>query len=367
MIEPNDIILHLQSFLPAFTNLFSNILTATATVSGTTVTVISIAHGLSVSETITVGGGEFENAISAVVDNGDGTLRFTTSEDHDLTAPKNFGDEKNLTLDGIGSPWDGSHKIVMIPNRRTFEIEFPVGETVPPSIATAILVEDRAAGIIGLQIVATVLDVDTFTFIVSGVPNFPTGIIRNLSVIFSIRIAGAENIERAEAFYTAQTSGDAWLFLIMTDAFASKDRDSLNDGVATFTKQNIGKQTILQNFSVVVFLATDAGDPAGQVAQNKFYGEIFRALVSTMYGFFFDDPDTAEKYVTVTDGHGPGIETTAYTTHVYDWQIPTVITFENGFLLEPDVAFRDIVSTWFNNSDEEAVMDLNIDLDDEPL
>lgn len=367
MIEPNDIVLHLQSYLPAFSTLFSNQLTATATVSGATVTVASVAHGLSVGNTFVAAGGNFENAIASVVDNGDGTLRFETTDEHDLTEAKLFNDPTTLVLDGIGAPWDGAHVITAIPNRQFFEIAFPVGETVPPSIVSAVLVEDRAAGIIGLQTVDTVPDDDTFTFEVANVPDFPTGAIQNLTITSTVRIAGAENIERAERFYTGQATNVAWLFVIMTDADVSKDRNSLNDGVATYTAQNFGKQTILQNFSLVAVLPTDDGDQAGQLAANKFYGEIYRALVSTMYGFAFNDIDTAIRYKAVTNGHGPGRHTTAYSMHVYDWQVPTVISFENGFLLEPDVAFRDITSTWFNNSDEEAEMDLNIDLDDEPL
>ena len=53
--------------------------------------------------------------------------------------------------------------------------------------------------------------------------------------------------------------------------------------------------------------------------------------------------------------------------HVYDWQAPSLLTLENGFLLEPHVAFRDIVSEWFIDGDGEANLQLGINLDDEPL
>lgn len=367
MIEPDDITLHLQRYLPVFTDMFSDTITATATVSGTTVTVTSVAHGLVVTNKITVGGGDFDNSIAGVVDNGDGTVRFTTDFEHDLTEPKNVNDPTTLTLSGIGSPWDGVHTIDSIPNRMTFEIEFPTGVTVLPDISTANLVEDRAAGIIGFQEVATVPDADTFTFDVANVPDFPTGAVQSIKIAKNIRIAAAENINRADDFYTAQSTDDAWLFVIMQDVEVSKDRHTLNDGVATYTNQNLGKQTILQNFSTAVILGVDA-DASGSSAMNKFYGEIYRALVSALYGFFFDDTDTATRYVTVATGHGPAtVQNTSYSMHAYDWQIPSVISYDNGFLLQPDVAFRDIVSAWANNSDDEAIMNLGVDLDDEPL
>lgn len=366
MIKPTDIVTHLQEFLPAFTDLFSSKITATATVSGNTVTVTSVAHGFLVGERLVIGGGNFTNDLASVVDNGDGTLRFETTDEHDLTEPKAVNDPTQLVLDGIGSPWDGAHTITSIPNRKHFEIAFPVGETVPPVIATGVLVEDRAAGIIGAQTVATVPDADTFTFIASNVPIFPTGTVQNLTVVGSIRIGGAADIFRAEAMYTKQAPNEAWLFVIMNDADVSKDRNTLNDGVATYTSQNFGKQTILQDFTTVVFLPTE-NDTTGFDAQSLAFDEIYRALVSALLGHFFPDSDTAERYVTVSNGHAPGRYNSAYYLHVYDWQSPTVITFDNGFLLEPDVAFRDIMSVWDNNSDEEAQLDLNIDLDEETL
>ena len=366
MITPNDITLHLQNYLPAFTDIFSEQITATATASGNTVTVTSTAHGHSVGNTITVGGGTFENAIAAVVDNGDGTLSFETTDDHDLTEPKAKNDPTTLTLDGIGAPWDGTHTIFLIPNRKTFEIEFPDGETVPPVITSAVLVENRAAGIVGLQTVATVPDVNTFTFVTTNIPTLPTGGIQDLSISTGLRVTGAESIERAEEYYTGQGANKAFLFVIMNDGFASKDRHTLNDAVATYTSQNYGRQTIIQAFSLVVFYPTD-NDAAGATAQNLFYGDILRALTSTVLGFFFPDPDTRQIYRTVFEDHGGGAFRKAYAYHGYNWQIPTVISFENGFLLEPDVAFRDIVSTWLNNSSEGAPMELNVDLDTEPV
>jgi len=367
MIDPTEIRSHLRTFLPAFTDLFSNKITgATATTSGTTVTVTATAHGLSVGNKIVVGGGTFENGIASVVDNGDGTVRFETDDDHDVTEAKERNDPKTITLDGIGSPWDGEQTIVSIPNRKHFEIKFPLGETVPPDISTAVLVEDRS-GFVGVHVIATVPTVDTFTFEITAFPSMPTGTVVGLEIITGTRIYGAANIERAQELYTKRVPDDeAALFIIMMDVDVSKDRHSLNDSTATFTKANTQKQFLLQNFATVVFLPTE-DTTSGFKQSARCYDEIYRALVSVMFGFFFTDPDTSTKYLTVNNGHGPGVYNTAYYTHVYEWQTPSVITSDNGFLLEPSVAFRDILSTWDNDSDPLTPMTLNIDLDDEPL
>lgn len=368
MITPNDIVTHLQTYLPVFTDLFGDKLTASATVSSSTVTVTSAAHGLTVGQSIIVSGGQFSNSIASVTDNGDGTLRFTTDYDHDLTEPKAVNDYTTLTLAGLAPPWNGEHTIVAIPNRRTFEISYPSGEDTPPSIASANLIENRAAGLISTYQIATVPDANTFTFEVSGIPSLPTGAIVNIQVQSGAYIFGAESADRAEAIYAQYAQGLArpMLFVIMSDADVSKDRHTLNDSVSSVTGQNLGKQIIMQNFSTLVIYPT-GDETSGFNAQNLFYGDVYRALASTLFGFFFNDPDTSTKYRCVNDGHGPGDLRQAYAIHVYDWQVPSVVSFENGFLLQPDVAFRDIVSDWFNNSDDEALMELGVNIDDEPL
>jgi len=235
-----------------------------------------------------------------------------------------------------------------------------------PSLTGAYLLESRTAGVVGVQTVATLPSATSFTFDVSGVPSLPTGAIENIKIITGIRVYGAADIERAQAAYTKLAAGKAALFVIMSDADISKDRHTLNDGIAAFARSNIGKQIILQNFSTTVFLPTE-NQLAGHTAQNQAYGEVYRALASVLYGFEFDDPDTKQPYVCVNNGHGPGIYNSAYYTHVYDWQVPSVVTFENGYNLSPDVAWRDIVSSWALNSDDAAQLALNIDLDIEPI
>ena len=101
MISPNDIVNHMRSYLPAFTDKFSVTLTGTATSDGSTVTVSSTAHGLTVGKKVVISSGKFENSIASAVDNGDGTVRFTTNFDHDLTAPQQALDSTTLDIDGF--------------------------------------------------------------------------------------------------------------------------------------------------------------------------------------------------------------------------------------------------------------------------
>lgn len=371
MLTPLDILTHLQTYLPALTTLFSDSISgATATVAGNVVTVATpSAHGLSPGTKVAFAAGQFQNPVTATFLNPDDTVRFTVGSDHDLTQPKFFDDPDELVLSGVGAPWDGTHKIVAVPNRRTFEVALPTGETTAPAPA-GLLVEDRPAGITGLQTVATVPTSTTFTVDLSGVPDPPAGTVQSISVVTQIRVAGAEDAERAAQIYARSSASDAnarpWLFLMMTGTDASKDRETFSDAIAGFTVQDLRKQTLLQNFATIAILPT-ADDKTGFTAMSQAHSEIFRALASALYSFRFEDPDTSIRYVTVSNGHGPGTYDTSRYTHVYDWQVPTVVTYANGFDRQADVAFRDITQTLGLNSDEAAQLVANIDLDDEPL
>ena len=365
-LTPNEVVFHLQKFLPSVSSRFSTSIGGTATALGLVVTVSSIAHGLIVSSQIVVTGGVFSNLLVSVVDNSDGTVRFETDQEHDLTEPKQFADPTQLTLSGFGNVWDGAHDIVAIPNRKFFEIAFAVGETVPPALGTGILDESRSAGILGNQTIDTVPDVDTFTFTVTGVPSLPTGVIQGFGAVSQMRIFGAANFERATDLYNKQVKNEYALFVIMNDVVVSKDRETSNDAIGAFTTQNFLKQTTLNNFSTVIFIPTK-DDIAGNDAQQAAYDEIYKALLRVLYGFQFEDADNALTYVTVSVGHGAGEYNTAYYVHVYDWQRPDVISVDQGFNLDPDVAFRDIDATFNNFGDEEAPLSVGINLDDEPI
>ena len=369
MIAPTDVVNHLRQYLPAVTNRFSDEITATATVSGSVMTVNATAHGLQTTDSVFVTTQGFNNAITAVDFTANGLTTFTVGQDHDLTEPRLALDPTTLTLAGMGSPWDGDHTIVNVANRRNFTILSPASASVAPDITNAQLVESRRANILGQQPVATVISDDVFTITVpAGIPGLPSGNINQVSIITGVRVLGAADAARADQLYTQFPSQKPYLFVVMGETVASKDERTLNDSVGSFTSQNTQKQTIMQNFSVLCYLPTAEDDTSGFTASTLAYRAIFTELLSVLYGFSFDDPITAIQYTTVSNGHGPGgIFNSSYYVHVYDWQLPSVITFEDGFSLTPDVAFRDINMSWLLNNDSEATLGGSINLDEEPL
>jgi hypothetical protein len=363
-VTPGDILTHIKTYLPVVSTDFSTSLAATATAAGSVVTFVAAGHGLAVGASIGIAGGEFENALLSYVDNEDGTARFGTTDEHDLTQAKDIDDPTTLTLSGFGNLWDGDHTIRSIPNRMFFEIDIPTGAPNPPGLAGAVLLEDRSAGLIGVHTIASVPDVNSFTVDFPGVPPFPTGVVTSTKVVSGYRIYAAANIDRAEKVYTKLATDSLVLFLIMDDAEISKDRHAINDAISADTSQNYGRQLILQNFSVVVFFPTASGDLSGGIAQSMAYGQTYRELYSVLYGKRITDPETPIKYLTVNNGHGPGQYTSAYYSHVYAWQLPTILTFEDSVNIQQDVAFRD-ANLSFNQGGQ--LLDATIDLDKEQL
>lgn len=364
MITPDTIVKHLKTYLPIFTDLFTVKLTITAaTISaGNILNVTSSGHGMSAGDVFVLAVGTARNPLTSAVLVDDDYVKFTTVYDHDLTKPNLTLDDQTLTLAGFGSVWDGEHTIIDVPNRRNFTVALPSGETSAPSVdESQYLVESITPSV---YTVATVPDVNTFTAILSNIPDLAIGTVDNLSIISGFRIAAAANFNRAVDIYAEQATGEPYLFVIMTDADVSKDRHTLNDAVAGFTNQDANLLRILQSFSTTVFIPTTE-DLSGADAQDLAYSTLFTALNSALFGYPFNT--SIIKYRTVLSGHGPGEYNTAYYVHVYDWQTPFVINYEDGFLQTPDVAFRDIEQTLKLFGDSGTEMIANINLDDDPL
>lgn len=363
-ITPTKIVQHLKQYLPLFTSVFTEQLTISAASMGAfnILTITSADHGKVPGQYIVMTEGTSRNPLSDAVLN-DGTVIFTTGFEHDQTRPKLPGDKQTLILDGFGNAWDDEHEIIDIPNRWQFVINLPPGETLAPVLGGGEYLVDNIP--LGAHPIDTVIDDDNFTVDLSYAPDQPTGTIDNLSTIGGFRIAAAADFERAKAAYSKHATGKPYLFVIMTDADVNKDRHTLNDGVAGFTRQDEWLLKILQNFSTTVFIPTTE-DISGSNAQDLAYGAITRALISALFGAVLDD-DSIIKYVAVPSGHGPGEYNSAYYAHVWDWQAPTAIHYEDGFLIQATAAFRDIQQTLDILNDDQAQMSSQIDLDDEPM
>jgi len=366
MITPSDIVRQLKTYLPLFTDRFTELLTVSSAAvdASNIVTVTTPTHGKIIGQSVIISAGTTRNLLSASILAGTTHVTFTTKYDHDLITPSLPFDDQTLVLDGFDSVWDDTFDIVDVPNRRNFTVILPDGEVAAPAVDETQYLIDTRTGLAGVQVIATVPSAGTFTINLSDAPALPPGPIDGLEIVSGFRISAAADFKRAQAVYTEHASEDDYLFVIMTDSDISKDRHTLNDGVAGMNRQDMNLIRMLRNFSTVVFMHTGA-DLSGANAQDAAYSTIYAALLSTLFGY--EQPGQVIKYGAVPSGDGPAEYNTAYYAHTYDWQIPGSITYEDGFLQQPDVAFRDIAQTLKLFNDSEAEMTVNINLDEEPL
>lgn len=346
MIIPSQIISHIQRNIWRFTDAFSVELTVNSqsVIDARTIQIVTdSAHGLAAGKSIICKNGLIENAITAVDAVGD-NLEFTTAYIHDLTNTDGPLDEVNLLLSGFtDSSLNDSFNIQTITAENKFQIINPLAG-LPTLTGSELLLENRPLGVTGLFEIVSVIDAVTFNVeIPDYFPDIPLTGVREIEVVKGFRVAGVESPERADQIYTEQNASDMWLFLVMGDTEASKDRHTLSDAVMDSTYQDDMRQKFLQNFDTHVYIPTST-ELSGIKAQELAYGEIFNSILYTMFGTLFEDENSRQNLLTVSQGHGPGLYNTAYYTHIYSWQQPTQITFDVGIQgkVFEDVAFREL-------------------------
>ncbi|MCP4489030.1 MAG: hypothetical protein GY820_17210 [Gammaproteobacteria bacterium] len=373
MIQPSDIVTQLQTYLPRVTDLFNNTIDATSATIGASniMTVVTpSAHGLSVGSTLTVRSGLIEVSIVDFILGSDDTILFECSTDHDLTEPKRVNDLTEIELDGFtDSSWNGTFEIDRVPNRLNFSINVPDGASAPVLNGNEVLRIERTVSVFGIRSVATVPDTTTLTVdLGTDVPDMTGLSLYNLSIVTGVRISAVATIERATDIYTKNANNELWCFVIMTDVDVSKDRHSISDAFLTATSQNEMRLRLMQNFSLLVFIPT-SDNLAGENAQELAYGDVYRSLLSVLYGYGgFTKSEDQSNFIVVNTGHGREEYNKAYYIHVYDWQLAVDINSSNGFNFFESVAFRNIGGTLpINTLDNEEQLTLTINLDDEPL
>jgi len=362
--SPSAILDHLMEYIPRLSDRFSNnALVSAAIIAGTpqTLRVTDNLHGLSAGGEVVLIGGKTNNpitAVSLIVDPiGGDVLRFTTNKDHNLTLNYTL----TVDLSGFTNPiFNGTFTVISVPSRNLFEIS---GSTLPVLNGNEVLVEEWEVGINGLFFIDSIVDVNTYDILLTGKPEFEpqTVPILKRSSIFKMSIA--IDAERARSLYTPQPNDKSvlWLFVIMGDASASKDRKVLSDANQTNTAGQGDRTLMINTFSVLVFFPTST-ETAGALASDLAWNEIYKVLLAVGAGIKFDDFGTSPYRTSLID-HGTAIYTNAFYAHAYTFEYCYQVTQEEQFLTQfiESVPFRDNAIS--SNEEDEGS---NIDLDEEP-
>jgi len=331
---------HLMKYLPRLTSRFSDNAAVSAEIVAGDPQVLRItdnSHGLDVDDQIILVDGLIDNVITNVVDNNDGSFRFTTAEEHDLT--QDYTTE--IELAGFtDSQFNGKFPLLAVPSRNLFEIELP---SLPALTGDPVLREDREIGINGNFKITTIIDTDIYEIELTGKPFFTPQTIPILIRAKDFNIDIVANAERATDKYQTDGAGKNWIFIIMGVSNISKDQDITSDAIQQNGAGTESRPLNMNNFSLNVYIDTTK-DIGGAEAIQLAYEEIYQILLAVCSGIRFDDFGES-RYLTTLINHELDLYKKSFYSHMYTFEYNFEITQEEQFLT------KFIESRRFNDSD----------------
>ena len=364
-MKAEDIILQMRGTLPFNTSAVSSNLSITSIVpSGLNALATSAtSHGLSSGESIVITGANSPIAITTLTRSGVvGTAVFTDAHDYTL------GVTLNIIISGANEAnFNGTFVIISVTNR--FNVQFTMLDsdaTTATGSPLALNASSVFQGYNGIFSVLAVPTTTTFTY----TPIEPKTLDASGTIIAKtdVRISGAATLERAVASYTKQATDDLWLFVVIGDVVASRDRKMVSDFVDNLQRSQQGegfRQQTAQTFAVYAFIP--ASDSIGGRAEGDLAQELFVPICQSVLFFEFDTlyAEGEQNPVQFTS-HGIEGYNSAFYIHRYSFEMAADLSFADTVGYSPDVAFRDIAITTKLTTGEE-LFTTNIDLDDEPV
>ena len=374
MIRSADIVTQLAVRLPQLTDRITNDVPVNSlTRSGTLITAAcDEKHGLKVNQGVAIVGAKTPIVISTFTRSGAvGTI--TTATDHDRTlnlasTVKTNLSKTVLTSGATESEFNGTFTMNQVVNRRTILVAMT--DAGPTAATGSPILEDGESLLRDYNTtfpVAEVLDEVTFKFVQSDttIPS-PIG---TITARTKPRITLAVDIQRAIASYTEQKIDELWLYVVLEEVFASKDRGERSDAVSNRTRGTEFRQQVVQPITLYLFVPV-SGSVSGQLGRDE-AEDLFRPLCRSLLFSSFDSGLAvgAQNPVQFVS-HGAFRYNTAVYVHAFGFQQVADLTFDDTVGADLDIAFREIDFTMFPDVDGGtgvSSLTATIDLDDTPL
>jgi hypothetical protein len=329
--------------------------------SGTTVTATTSApHGLSVGKQVNITGAKTPIAITSITRVGI-VATLASSADHDVTENAGF----DVQIEGATeSEFNGTFTLLTEPNRRT--LTFQVADSGPTSATGSPLLLSGSSPLQsynGLREITAVPTTTTFEYEVTDSTLF-TPASGTIVAKTSPRISAAVDFERLIDAYTKQKVDEAWLFVVMGDALADKNRNIDTDSTDNIQNGNYFNQRLIQTVQLFVFIPS-SGEIAGRDARDR-AEELLKPICNSILGVKFPSLVENSNNPLMLSGHGLQAYNTAFYAHQYAFEATLQLGPSDIFVPTDDVAFRDMDLTIGLDVGTETFNTL-IDLDDEPL
>lgn len=367
-MKAQQILLQLFKSLPKYSPFFSTtvpIVSLSLSISTVTATT-SVPHNLLVGQTVNITGAIIKNPIVSLTQI-DNVATAVTQFDHDLTE----GFNAMVEITGANqTDYNGNKELLTVPNRRTFTFKI-ANNPVTPATGTIFLVEnDRSINpYTGIKIITSVPTSTTFTYMISSsAPNNPTGQIKANT---GLRIGGAMSVDKADEWYSKQPKGVYWMFVVLNDRTASKDRYAQDDATATTPIGTRFRQRVITPFTCYVF-APMPDDTTTEGVSGRFVRDtmedVFYALCKSLLRVRFQTEFYELEWSQVTFvNHGFFSYNQAYYVHQFSFESTFDIVFEDTVEPDENVAWRDIELDFQRLTDDYIISHMAINLDDVPL
>lgn len=359
-MRASDIVYQLATVLPKFVDDFTTQMSvASLTRSGTTVTVeTDVAHSLAVGQAVNITGAETPLPCSITRSGILATL--VTDQDHDLTENAGF----DVQIDGAAEAgFNGTFTLNSVPNRRT--VTFIVDDSGPTTATGSPVLLNGASPLQqynGLRGVTATPTTTTFEYEIAEA--LPTPAQGSIVVKAAPRISTVVTFERILDAYTAQNPSEAWMFVVLGDALANKNRAIDTDATDNIQPGNYFNQKLIQQVGVYVIIPTK-GEIGGSDARDR-CEELVSPICQSLLGVRFPSLVENSNNPLMISGHGFQAYNSAFYAHQYTFEATLQLGESDIYVPGDDVAFRDIDLTTGLDIGT-ATFDTSINLDDDPL
>lgn len=285
---------------------------------------------------------------------------ITTLNDHDATT----GIPVNADVEGATEPeFNGSFVITRVVNRRTLEVEMidagPVAATGVPVLTNA----SNACGIYNGAFTVTAVNSTTEFEYQTELPIPSSTAIGAPELRTNARVVASVTIDRIIDMYTDNPPTDYYLYVVLDDVPANKNRGIFTDAVDDIQLSQEYTQQIIQGCSVYLVIPAST-EVSGALARDEAERQFALICKSILFKPFDSMLHNGASRPLQFVGHGFAIYNAAYYMHSYSFQQVAEMVFDDTVGYDVDVAFRDISMT---QSIDTGTIETEMNLDEESL
>lgn len=285
-MKTSEIVSHLKDKIPQLTNLFGIDLDVTSMIlqGGKTVRVITVQdHGLVVGSDFTISGARVKNVLTSLTQ-VDNIATAITTNPVGFVSPFLNETVTVLVSGATEIEFNGTQNVTERINQTTFTYNI-TGDPSSPATGSPILEEFLPLQYNGRNVVTTIINTTTFEFESPvNIADDATGTSIKLSK--DIRIARVADAVSIIDFYTKQTSGDLWMFVVLNETLTSKSRQVSSDATDAW---NTGSRRLGIIQTLDIFIAATATESLSGADIRDLMEDIHLILSKTLIGF---RPDT---------------------------------------------------------------------------